>query len=140
MSATLSDERVAPGERISIVWEIAPRPRMHVYAPGKHPYQVVRPSVAEQPWLRVLSPTYPASEIYEFKPLDERVEVYSKPFRLVQDVTILASNDVQKMLASQTSVTITGQLDYQACDDTVCYTPQRVPVSWTVPLRGLDRK
>jgi hypothetical protein len=140
MTAALSDDRVAPGERISIVWSITPRPRMHVYAPGKHPYQVVRASIDPQPWLRVLTPTYPSSEIYEFEPLDERVEVYSKPFGLVQDVTILATNEVQKMLASQTSVTITGQLEYQACDDAVCYLPQRVPVSWTVPLRQLDRK
>jgi len=138
--ATLSDDRVAPGERISITWDIVPGPRMHVYAPGKHPYQVVRTSIDPQPWLRVIPPTYPASEIYEFKPLDERVEVYTKPFRLVQDVTILATNEVQKVLAQQTSVTITGRLDYQACDDTVCFVPQRVPVSWTVPLKLLERK
>jgi hypothetical protein len=140
MTASLSDERVVPGERISIVWNVTPRPRMHVYAPGKHSYRAVRPSIDAQPWLRVMPATYPPSEIYEFKPLDERVEVYTKPFRLVQDVTILATNEVQKMLASQTSVTITGKLEYQACDDSLCYLPQTVPVSWTVPLKQLDRK
>ena len=140
LTATLSDDRIAPGERISIAWDVVPGPRMHVYAPGKHSYQVVRPSIDPQPWLRALPPTYPASEIYEFKPLDERVEVYTKPFRLVQDVTILATNEVQKLLASQTTVTLTGRLEYQACDDLVCYLPQRVPVSWTVPLKPLDRK
>ena len=41
----------------------------------------------------------PPSEIYHFKPLDERVEVYQKPFRLVQDVTILATPEAQKLLA-----------------------------------------
>jgi hypothetical protein len=140
LTASLSDDRVAPGERLSIVWEVTPHARMHVYAPGKHSYQVVRPAVDSQPWLRVLPPSYPASEIYEFKPLDERVEVYTKPFRLVQDVTVLATNEVQKMLAVQTSLTISGTLEYQACDDLVCYIPQRVPVSWTVALRPLDRK
>jgi AhpC/TSA family/Thiol:disulfide interchange protein DsbD, N-terminal len=140
LTATLSDDRVAPGERISITWDVAPAPRMHVYAPGKHSYQVIRPSIDPQPWLRALAPSYPASEIYDFKPLGEQVEVYTKPFRLVQDVTVLATNDVQKLLASQSSVTITGRLDYQACDDMVCYLPQRVPVSWTVPLKALDRK
>ena len=69
---------------------------MHVYAPGKHDYRVVRLTIDPQPWLRAHDTRYPPSEIYHFKPLDERVEVYSKPFRLVQDVTILATPEVQK--------------------------------------------
>jgi hypothetical protein len=36
-----------------------------------------------QPWLRPHETRCPPSEIYHFKPLDERVEVYSKPFQLV---------------------------------------------------------
>ena len=37
-------------------------------------------------------------------------------------------------------MTIKGELNYQACDDTVCFTPQTVPLSWTVVLRPLDRE
>ena len=81
---------------------------MHVYAPGKHSYQVVAVMLDPQPWFKVAPVTYPASEIYHFVPLDERIEVYSKPFRLMQDVTILATPDVRKMLATMKSVTITG--------------------------------
>jgi hypothetical protein len=140
MTASLSDDRVAPGERLSIAFDITPRPGMHVYAPGQHTYQVVRASIDPQPWLRVVAPFYPASEIYHFKPLNERVEVYQKPFRLVQDVTVLATPEVQKRLAAETSVTLTGRLQYQACDDKLCYSPQSVPYSWTVPLTPLDRR
>ena len=49
---------------------------MHLYAPGKHDYQVVQLTLDPQPWLRVHETRYPPSEIYHFKPLDERVEVY----------------------------------------------------------------
>ena len=28
---------------------------------------------------------------------------------------------------------------YQACDDKVCFTPQSVPLPWTIGLRALDR-
>jgi len=35
---------------------------------------------------------------------------------------------------------ITGVLDYQACDEKVCFTPQSVPLSWRVTLRQLDRE
>jgi alkyl hydroperoxide reductase subunit AhpC len=140
MSATISDATVAPGERISIVVNVTPRPGMHVYAPGKHEYRVVRVNVDPQPWLRAHETRYAASEIYHFKPLDERVEVYSKPFRLVQDVTILASPDVQKALPATPSVTIVAALEYQACDDQVCYNPARVPFTFTVATKALDRR
>ena len=44
------------------------------------------------------------------------------------------------MLGGMTSVTIAGALEYQACDDKVCFNPARVPVSFTVMLKGLDRR
>jgi hypothetical protein len=140
LKATISDATVAPGERISIVVSITPRSNMHVYAPGKHDYRVVRLNVAPQPWLRAHDTRYPPSEIYDFKPLNERVEVYSKPFRLVQDVTILATPEVQKTLATMTRVTIAGALEYQACDDKICYNPARVPLTFTVSVKPLDRR
>jgi hypothetical protein len=140
MSATISDATVAPGERISIVVTITPRSNMHVYAPGKHDYRVVRLNIDPQSWLRAHDPRYPPSEIYHFKPLNERVEVYSKPFRLIQDVTILATPEVQKALATMPTVTIAGALEYQACDDKICYNPARVPFSFSLATKPLDRR
>lgn len=139
LMATLSDNAVAPGERLTIVYDITPHRGMHVYAPGKHDYQVITAVLDPQAWLKSQSISYPASEIYHFKPLDERVNVFMKPFRLTQDITILATPDVQKMLANEKSLTITGRVNYQACDDTVCYTPASIPVKWTVPLKPLLR-
>jgi hypothetical protein len=140
VTAAVSDESVAPGERVSLVFDVTPRAGMHVYAPGTHSYQVVRVSIDPQPWLRVHAPQYPASEIYHFAPLDERVEVYQRPFRLVQDVTILATPEVQKLLASVPRVTVSGRLDYQACDDKICYSPQVVPVRWELVVKPLVRQ
>ena len=137
--AAVSDAEAAPGKRLSIAFDIEPHAGMHVYAPGKHGYQVITVAIDSQPWLRTSPVKYAASEIYHFKPLDERIEVYLKPFRLVQDVTILATPEVQKMLANQSSVTISGQVKYQACDDKICYSPQSVPVKWTLPVRQLLR-
>jgi hypothetical protein len=33
------------------------------------------------------------------------------------------------------SMTIRGTLDYQACDDRLCYPPRSIPVSYTVRLQ-----
>jgi len=139
VTAGATDEVIAPGSRFSIVFEVTPGAGMHVYAPGKHTYQVVSIEFDPQPWLTAHPVAYPPSEIYHFKPLDERVEVYIKPFRLVQDVTIAATPAAQKQLAALKTVTLTGRLQYQACDDEVCYMPTRVPLSWTLDVRPLVR-
>jgi Thiol:disulfide interchange protein DsbD, N-terminal len=129
-----SADKVTLGGKVSLTLDITPRRGIHVYAPGKHTYQVVRVTLEPQPWLRVPATTYPASEIYHFEPLDERVEVYQKPFRLSQDITVLTTPDAQKQLAGMKTVTVGGKLDYQACDDKVCFAPRSVPVKWTFTL------
>ena len=82
----VSDQVVAPGTLFSIVADITPRPGMHVYAPGTHSYKVVALRLDAQPLLLARPLRYPASDIYVFKPLNERVEVFQKPFRLIQEV------------------------------------------------------
>lgn len=140
VQASITDTRVAPGKRLSIVFDVTPKRHMHVYAPGTHSYQVIGLTLDAQPWLRVAPLSYPPSEIFHFKELNERVETYGGPFRLVQDVTILATPEIQKMLAGMTSITLSGHLDYQACDDKLCYPPAQVPVQFTLGVTGLDRR
>jgi hypothetical protein len=140
MTMSLSDGTAAPGERLALVADIIPVRGIHVYAPGKHDYQVVTLRIDPQPWLREHAPQYPPSEIYHFEPLDERVAVFMKPFQLRRDVTLLATPAAQKQLAAMTSVTITGTLEYQACDDKICFTPARVPFAFDVTLTALDRR
>ena len=139
-SAGASVDAVAPGDRVSLIFEIQPRRNMHVYAPGKHGYQIVNVTIDPQPWLRVHQTQYPQSEIFHFKPLDERVPVYQKPFRITKDITVLASAAAQKILAGRRDVTVTGRFDYQACDEKLCYRPQSVPVRWTLMMKPAHRK
>jgi hypothetical protein len=140
MTASISDAAAAPGERMALVVDVTPKPGMHLYAPGKHDYQVVKLTIDPQPWLRPHAAVYPASQIYHFKPLNERVEVFMKPFQIRRDLTLLATPEAQKLLAGMTAVTVTGALEYQACDDKVCFSPARVPMSFVVALKSLDRK
>jgi hypothetical protein len=140
MAVSVSDTEAAPGARLSVVADVTPAPTMHVYAPGKHTYQVIRVEIDPQPWLKVHPIVYPTSTIYHFKPLDERVEVFVKPFRLRRDVTLLATQEAHKLLGAMTAATLTGAVEYQACDDKICFNPMRVPVTFTIALKALDRK
>jgi hypothetical protein len=134
LNAAVNETAAAPGKRLSIFFDITPQRGMHVYAPGKHGYQVISVVFDPQPWLKATTLHYAPSEIYYFKPLDERIPVYSQPFRLVQEVTILATPEAQKILSRDKTLTISGKVNYQACDDRACYPPQSVPVRWTLPL------
>ena len=132
-----SDSEVAVGNRFSLAVDVTPKPGLHVYAPGAAGYRVIALTVAEQPAVRVLPIQYPPSETYLFAPLNERVAVYQKPFRLVRDVVIEGTPQAQAALKGQTSLTISGALEYQACDDRVCFNPVALPVSWTFLVRPL---
>ena len=70
--------------------------------------------------------------------MNEHVNVFARPFRIVQDLMIDASRDAEALLKDRTSITIQATLDYQACDDKLCFNPQSIPLSWTVGLRPLD--
>jgi hypothetical protein len=134
VDASVTPMAVAAGGSVTLAFDVAPKKDIHVYAPGKHDYQVVSLEVTPQPWLKAGDTKYPASQIYDFKPLNEKVEVYSKPFRLTRVVTLLSTPEAKKALAGQTSVTIAATLAYQACDDSVCYRPAKVPVSLIVRI------
>jgi hypothetical protein len=110
---------------------------MHVYAPGASNYRVISVKLVEQPFVRALAPKYPQSEIYHFKPLDERVPVYQKPFTLVQEIVLEGDLKAQAAFKGKDSVTINATLEYQACDDRICYNPVSLPLSWTLQLRSL---
>jgi len=135
-----SDPAVAPGNRFSLVLDIKPGPGIHVYAPGAKGYRAIALTIPPQPNVRVLPVQYPASQIYFFKPLNERVPVFQKPFTLVQEVILEGTPQAQAALRGKENLTLTGTLDYQACDDKQCYNPASVPLSWTLALRPLVRE
>ncbi len=132
-----SDTGIAAGNRFSLVLQAQPKPGIHVYAPGASGYKVINLSIKPTPFVRVLPATYPASEIYFFKPLNERVPVFQKPFTLTQDLVLEGTAAAQASYRGKESLTIEGSLDYQACDDKLCFNPVSVPLTWTVNLKTL---
>jgi len=132
-----SDPAIAPGNRFSIGLDVAPHAGMHVYAPGAKNYRIIALDIAPQPFVRVLPMKYPASQIYSFKPLNERVPVYQKPFTLVQEIVLEGTPQAQAAFRGKDSLMLNGTLEYQACDATICYSPTSVPLSWTLSLRPL---
>lgn len=138
--AGISAASVAPGHRFSLVLDVAPNRGIHVYAPGNEGYKQITLTIVPQPHVLVHAIEYPPAETLFFKPLNETWKVYARPFRLVQDVTLDASPQAQAALRDVSRLTIAASLDYQACDDKVCFAPAAVPVTWSVALTPLDRQ
>jgi peroxiredoxin len=132
-----SDAAIAPGNRFSVVAQITPHNGVHVYAPGAKNYKVIDLKVFPAQYMRTLKPVYPRSEIYFFKPLNERVPTYQKAFTITQDIVLDGQASTRTALAKQTSVTVGGALTYQACDDRLCYDQVTLPLSWTVGLKPI---
>jgi hypothetical protein len=137
LSTYPSDTAVSPGTRFTVTLEIVPKRGMHVYAPGATNYRAITLNIAPQPHVRTMPLRYPPSETYNFVPLNERVPVYQKPFKLLMDVVPEATAEARKAFAGRNEIVISGTLEYQACDDKLCYNPVSLPLSWTVALRGL---
>ena len=118
----------AAGKKLALFVDVAPKPGVHVYAPGAKDYIAVSLKVNAQPELTVGKVAFPKSEEMFFEALNERVPVFQKPFRITQDVTLGRS------VKAGSTVTVSGTLNYQACDDKLCYPPESAPVSWTVSV------
>jgi hypothetical protein len=135
-----TDRTVAPGTHFSLVLDGVPGKRVHVYAPGVTGYKAIALTIRPQPGLVVRAAQFPKADDYFFKPLNEHVPVYQRRFRIVQDVMVDPSPAGVAALTDRTTLTIDATLDYQACDDTICFLPQSVPLAWTVALKPLDRE
>jgi len=132
--AGTSDAVVSPGKRLTLVLDVTPAPGMHVYAPGQEGYVPVSLTLADSADYRAAEAHFPLPGSYFFEPLNETVKVYDAPFRVTREITLALTRELRQRAAARETLTIMGELAYQACDDAVCYRPDAIPVTWTVRL------
>jgi hypothetical protein len=131
---------VRPDLRFTLVADFLLPPKMHVYSPEVKGYIPIQFEVEPSPNYKAQAAEYPKSEILFLPAINEAVSVYQGRFRIIQDVTMAASNVLQPILSGNKQVRIRGRLSYQACDDKICYLPQTVPLEWVLTLEPLDRE
>ena len=125
--ATANVATAGRGSKVSLFLDITPKPGIHVYAPGAKEYLPIAVTIDPQPGVTFGTMKFPKAETMEFD--GDQVPVYQKPFRLVEEVSLGAA------LKTATTLTLSGTVKYQACDDRVCFIPASVPVSWTLQIR-----
>jgi hypothetical protein len=135
-----SDPAGVPGTRLTIVAEVRLPPDVHVYAPGAQGYKSIQLVLEPIPQLDVKPAVYPPSKILYLPAIKERVPVFEGTFRISQDVRVSSSSEFWGSLGKEgKNFVITGKVEYQACDKTMCYLPASVPVKWQLQVFPLDR-
>jgi len=136
-----SDRAVAPGSRFNLAVHVELPHDTHVYAPGVKGYKPIQLELDSSPEVQLMPPNYPASKILYLEAIKEEVAVFEGRFRITSDAKISASPDFIKSLGTiGKTITISGQLSYQACDKTICYPPTSVLVNWQLEILPLDRQ
>jgi hypothetical protein len=135
-----SDKIAFPGTHITLAAAVRLPADVHVYAPGTQGYKPIKLVIDATLEVEVKPAVYPASQTLYLPAIKERVPVFEGTFRINQDVKISSSAGFWGSIGKDGKpLTITGKLEYQACDKTMCYVPTSVPVKWQVQVFPLDR-
>jgi hypothetical protein len=135
-----SDSTGVPGTRITLATGVLLPPDVHVYAPGTQGYKPIKLVMEPIPNLQFEPAIYPPSKTLYLPAIKERVPVFEGTFRITQDVQVSTGSGFWGSLGKDgETFTMTGKLEYQACDKTMCYAPTSVPVKWQLKVLPLDR-
>src|SRR5262245_41507320 len=133
VTAQVSQEKVRPGNRLSLVANIELPPKMHIYAPGVRGYLPVALLIDQTSDLKVHEMKYPKPRVMNLKAIKERVPIYEGRIRIERDFTVLPTIKAEKL-------ELKGTFEYQACDDRICYTPAKVPLAFSLEVEQLERQ
>ena len=135
-----SDRSGVPGTRITLAAEVQLPPEVHVYAPGTEGYKPIKLVLEEMKEVEPKPAIYPQSKILYLPAIQEKVPVYEGTFHISQDLKISSTSEFWGSLGKEgRTLTISGKLEYQACDKTICFVPSSVPVKWQIQVFPLDR-
>ena len=136
-----SDRSGVPGSLITLTAEVQLPPDVHVYAPGTKDYKPIHLLIDPVPEMEPRPAIYPRAKTLYLPAIKERVPVFEGTFRIHQDLRVSSVAEFSNSLGTDgKTFTITGKLEYQACDSKICFLPTSVPVRWQLQVLPLDRQ
>jgi hypothetical protein len=129
VESSMSAASASSGGTLMLWADVTPKRNIHVYAPGAK--DVMPVSLVTTPSAQV---TFASVQIPRGRPMTtigttEPTPVFTERFRIVQPVTISRS------VPSGATVMVAAALNYQACDDRLCYPAAVLPVIWTISVK-----
>ncbi|MEQ1948167.1 MAG: peroxiredoxin family protein [Bryobacteraceae bacterium] len=138
LTYSASESTVTPGRRITLIVDVEPKAKMHLYAPGVERYDPIQWNMPESKAWISFPAVYPKSQMLNLPAIKETVPVYSKGFRVTRDIAIGLDAETAPVMTADRMVKVQGSFRYQACDDRECYLPKNVPLEWNLLVGQLD--
>jgi peroxiredoxin len=138
LTSSTSDQAVAPGWRLTLIIEIDPKKKMHLYAPEVKGYIPIDWQMTDSKTIAVTPAAYPPSHLLNLPVIKETVPVYDKHTRVTRDILIGQENEIAPLIGPDRMLTVEATFKYQACDDKECYLPKTIPLQWTFHVGKLD--
>jgi hypothetical protein len=120
------------GGPTTLVLEITPAPKVHIYAPGQQGYIPVELTLEASPLYSPGPASYPEAETVMLPAIQEKARVYNQRFQVKQPIALAPPSSGNGPKGR--TIDVVGRLRYQACDDLVCYRPETLTVVWTVAV------
>ena len=132
LTAYPSQDAIAPGQRIVLMAEIDLLDKVHLYAPGSS-YRAIDLKIENHSALMAGELNLPESENIFLEVIDETVPVYFGKVRISREVTVSPNYKGSR-------INIGATLEYQTCDDELCYLPDKLPLNFEISLSKYDRQ
>jgi hypothetical protein len=129
VAGSSSATSAAPGGAVTLFVDVAPQPAIHIYAAGAKDFTAVSIVLTPNAAVKAGKPAYPKPDAAAAPGAADAVPAYTRPFRIAVPVTIGSTAKKGE------TVTIAGAVNYQACDDRLCYPVASAPVTWRVAVR-----
>jgi hypothetical protein len=129
VTAASSAAFAAPGGAVTLFADVTPLASMHIYAAGAADVTPVSLVVTPNAAIVAARPTYPKPDMVASPGAADVVPAYTKTFRIVLPVT------VARGAKRGDTLRVAAAVNYQACDDRLCYPVASAPVVWTVAIR-----
>jgi hypothetical protein len=127
--ATSSPAAVSAGALVTLWADVTPNPSIHIYAEGAKDFTPVSLVLTPNSVIAAGRPKYPKPDMALAPGATDAVPAYKQAFRIAMPVTIKSTAKPGDVIS------IAGAVNYQACDDRLCYPVTAAPLAWKVTVK-----
>ena len=127
--ATATPATATAGAVVTLLADVTPSPSIHIYADGAKDFTPVSLVLTPNAGITAGRPKYPKPDAAAAPGSADAVPAYKQTFRIAVPVTVKSTANTGDV------VSIAGAVNYQACDDRLCYPVTAAPVAWTVTVK-----
>ena len=129
VAGTATPATVAAGSVVTLMADVTPNPSIHIYADGAKDFTPVSLVLTPNAGITAGKPKYPKPDVAAPPGSTDVVPAYKQTFRIAVPVTIKSTAKPGDV------VSIAGAVNYQACDDRLCYPVTAAPVAWKITVK-----